>query len=226
MSTSTERELPLFPLERVVLFPGMLLPLYIFEERYKVMIGSCQVTDQLFGVLLIHAGREVGAPATPERVGCTARMVRLDRLPDGRMSLLAVGEHRFRLMGPARVAPEGYLTGQVSITSQEPPAEGVRQELVGEVIAEFERYRAAMRPAGPAGAAGGGEGGSGGTGVEKLAGDPVRLSFVVGAGLAVAQLELQFLLELDDVGTRLERELALLRRENRLAQQGAPFSLN
>ena len=82
--TEAERALPLFPLEQVVLFPGMSLPLHIFEERYKVMIGACQVTDQLFGVLLIKSGSEVGAPAQPERVGCTARMLRVDRLPDGR----------------------------------------------------------------------------------------------------------------------------------------------
>src|SRR5258708_7134196 len=67
--TESERVLPLFPLEQVVLFPGMSLPLHIFEERYKVMIGACQVTDQLFGVLLIKTGTEVGAPAQPERVG-------------------------------------------------------------------------------------------------------------------------------------------------------------
>ena len=93
--TASDRVLPLFPLDQVVLYPGMSLPLRIFEERYKVMIGACQVTDRLFGVLLIRAGREVGAPATPERVGCTARMQRIERLPDGQMLILTVGEQRF-----------------------------------------------------------------------------------------------------------------------------------
>src|SRR5712691_9382458 len=111
--SEVERALPLFPLEQVVLFPGMSLPMHIFEERYKVMIGACQVTDQLFGVLLIKSGSEVGAPAQPERVGCTARMLRIDRLPDGRMTILTIGETRFRLLGPARVMPEGYLVGDV-----------------------------------------------------------------------------------------------------------------
>src|SRR5436305_10108674 len=126
-----ERVLPLFPLEQVVLFPGMPLPLRIFEERYKVMIGACQVTDQLFGVLLIRLGAEVGTPAVPERVGCTARMLRVDRHPDGQMTILTVGETRFRLLGRARVMPEGYLSGDVQMlpdTEAVPPP-----ELVGSV---------------------------------------------------------------------------------------------
>ena len=57
-----QRELPLFPLN-VVLFPGMRLPLHIFEDRYKLMIGTCMVTDQTFGVSLIQSGPEVGGPA-------------------------------------------------------------------------------------------------------------------------------------------------------------------
>src|SRR2546421_12044360 len=109
--TDAGRVLPLFPLEQVVLFPGMSLPLHIFEERYKVMIGACQVTDQLFGVLLIRAGQEVGEPADPERVGCTARMQRVDRMPDGQMKILTVGEQRFPLLGRARVMPEGCVAG-------------------------------------------------------------------------------------------------------------------
>src|ERR1700680_2611612 len=113
MTDWTDRVLPLFPLDQVVLYPGMSLPLRIFEERYKVMIGACHVTDQLFGVLLIRSGKEVGAPATPERVGCTARMLRVDRMPDGQMTILTVGEQRFRLTNPARVMPEGYLVGDV-----------------------------------------------------------------------------------------------------------------
>src|SRR5258707_13584021 len=93
----------------------MSLPLRIFEERYKFMIGACQVTDQLFGVLVIRSGSEVGAPAQPERVGCTARMLRIDRLPDGRMTILTIGEQRFRLQGPARVLSEGNLVGDVRL---------------------------------------------------------------------------------------------------------------
>src|SRR5258708_34114975 len=113
--TESQRELPLFPLEQVVLFPGMTLPLRIFEERYKVMIGSCQVTDQLFGVVLIRSGSEVGTPADPERIGCTARMGRIDRLPDGRRPILTVGEPRFRVRGPARAVTGGHLVGAAQL---------------------------------------------------------------------------------------------------------------
>src|SRR5215831_4927249 len=135
-------ELPLFPLEQVVLFPGMSLPLRVFEDRYKVMIGACQVTDQRFGVVLIRSGREVGDPAEPEQVGCTARMVRVDRIPDGRMHILTVGEQRFRLMGPARVMPEGYLVGDVQILEEE--AGSVEAKLLTNVRHEFTRYQQAV----------------------------------------------------------------------------------
>ena len=68
-------ELPLFPLNNVVLFPAMPLPLHIFEERYKAMIGDCINRNAPFGVLLIREGREVGAPATPplHRLHCPHR---------------------------------------------------------------------------------------------------------------------------------------------------------
>src|SRR5215831_17790487 len=129
-------ELPLFPLEQVVLFPGMSLPLRVFEDRYKVMIGACQVTDQVFGVVLIRSGREVGDPADPETVGCTARMVRVDRIPDGRMHILTIGEQRFRLLGQARVMPEGYLVGDVALLPEPAPAT-VESGLVDNVTQEF-----------------------------------------------------------------------------------------
>src|SRR5262249_28183472 len=142
--TSAERALPLFPLEQVVLFPGMALPLRIFEERYKVMIGACQVTDRLFGVLLIRSGREVGEPAVPERVGCTARIMRLDRLPDGQMNILTVGEQRFRLLGPPRTMPEGYLEGDVR-TLAEAHTPDIAEDLLRGVSEEFEKYQKALR---------------------------------------------------------------------------------
>jgi Lon protease-like protein len=215
--SDTERVLPLFPLEQVVLFPGMPLPLRIFEERYKVMIGACQVTDQLFGVLLIRTGLEVGEPAEPERIGCTARMQRVDRLPDGQLHILTLGEARFRLLGAARVMPEGYLVGDVRIVD-EPPASSVPAELTASVVEEFEKYqtaalslaRQADRRPPPA-----------------LPRDPVALSYRVGATLHVHPRERQQLLEMDDVTARLQQELTLLKRENRPAAKTiGPFSMN
>jgi Lon protease-like protein len=212
--SETQRVLPLFPLEQVVLFPGMSLPLRIFEERYKVMIGACQVTDQLFGVVLIHSGREVGDPAEPEQVGCTARMVRVDRIPDGRMHILTVGEQRFRLVGSARIMPEGYLVGDVQMLG-EPTTAAIEPALVDGITREFTRYQQAI-----VGLTGRGDPAS----APPLPTDPVRLSYHIAAMLYVDPRERQKLLEIDDVGQRLQQELVLLKRE--MPKTIGPFSLN
>jgi Lon protease-like protein len=215
--SSSERVLPLFPLEQVVLFPGMSLPLRIFEERYKVMIAACQVTDQVFGVTLIRNGSEVGEPAVPERVGCTARMLRVDRQPNGQMLILTIGEQRFRLHGPARVMSDGYLVGDAQLLSDD-PTPGVPIDLLEGVTAEFERYRKArlaraigLESASP----------------PEPAADPVRLSYQVAASLHVHPRECQRLLETEQVVARLQQELSLLKRENQPATKTiGPFSVN
>jgi len=82
--------LPLFPLE-VVLFPEMLLPLHVFEERYKEMIAECQQGNSPFGVLYSHDERI-------ETIGCTAEISQLiKRYSDGRIDLVAVGRKRFQV---------------------------------------------------------------------------------------------------------------------------------
>jgi Lon protease-like protein len=210
----SERTLPLFPLEQVVLFPGMSLPLRIFEERYKVMIGACQVTDQLFGVVLIRSGREVGAPAETERVGCTARMVRIDRLPDGRMNILTIGEQRFRLLGAPETMPEGYLVGDAELIT-DPLRPVVAEELISSVSAEFTKYQQATLAL---------TGQTGGKQPPELPADPVRLSYRIAATLFVDPRERQRLLETDDVTIRLQQELTLLKRE--MPRTIGPFSLN
>lgn len=207
----SERVIPLFPLEQVVLFPGMSLPLRIFEDRYKVMIGACQVTDQLFGVVLIRSGREVGDPAEPERVGCTARMMRVDRMPDGRMHILTMGEQRFRLLSPARVMPEGYLVGDAELLP-ETSSPTVATDLVKSVTHEFTRYQQATLAL------------SGQREPPELPADPVRLSYRIAATLFVDPRERQRLLETDDVVSRLQQELTLLKRE--MPRTIGPFSLN
>jgi ATP-dependent Lon protease len=215
--TAADGVLPLFLLEQVVLYPGMSLPLRIFEERYKFMIGACQVTDQVFGVLLIRSGSEVGAPATPERVGCTARMLRIDRLPDGQMNIWTVGEQRFRLNGPSRVVPEGYLVGDVQILRDE-PVTAPPGDLVARVSAEFQKYQAAALAM---------SGRTQPTSPPPPPTDPLRLSYWVASTLHVHPRERQQLLEMDDVASRLQTELELLRRENRAAPGTiGPFSVN
>lgn len=85
------RLLPLFPLD-IVLFPKMVLPLHIFEERYKEMIGDCLRSKAPFGVLYTHDG-------TTARVGCRAGILKvLKKYDDGRMDLLAQGGDRFEIL--------------------------------------------------------------------------------------------------------------------------------
>ena len=103
-------EMPLFPLN-VVLFPGMALPLHIFEPRYREMINRCLDEDLAFGVVLIKEGLEVGGDADPHRVGTAARIVKVDRQEDGRMNIQVVGTRRFRIEALNRDLP--YLTGRV-----------------------------------------------------------------------------------------------------------------
>jgi Lon protease-like protein len=109
-------ELRLFPLN-VVLFPGMTLPLRIFEERYRLMIGECLDAQEPFGVALIHEGPEVGGPARPYPTGTTARITSVERLEDGRMNLVTMGEKRFRIVDTIHEVP--YLKGHVRYLPEE-----------------------------------------------------------------------------------------------------------
>ena len=89
-------DLPLFPLQ-TVLFPGGRLPLRIFEQRYMDMAKECLRENLPFGVCLIREGREVGEPALPEDVGCTARIVEWDMPQLGVLQVVTRGERRFRI---------------------------------------------------------------------------------------------------------------------------------
>jgi Lon protease-like protein len=102
-------ELPLFPLN-VVLFPGMPLPLHIFEERYKEMIADCIRENRPFGVVLVEEG-EPGDKARPVAVGCTAEIAQVQPLDQGRMFIMTVGRERFRIVRLEYDKP--YLVGMV-----------------------------------------------------------------------------------------------------------------
>jgi len=91
-------ELPLFPLNSV-LFPGAPLQLHIFEERYKQMMNLCIEEKLPFGVVLIENGEEDVSPiAQPHEIGCTAHIMQVQRLPQERMNLMAMGRERFRIL--------------------------------------------------------------------------------------------------------------------------------
>lgn len=109
--------LSLFPLN-VVLFPGMILPLHIFEERYKAMIRECLATEQSFGVVLARSGRAQHpnvAGLNPDdlyEVGTVARITAVENLKDGRMNLVTIGQDRF-IIRDIQPNEDDYLIGQV-----------------------------------------------------------------------------------------------------------------
>ena len=91
-------EIPLFPLHQV-LCPGIVLPLHIFEDRYRAMTRRCLDTGEPFGVVLIRDGREAGTKgmATLAGVGAFAEIREAGRYPDGRYDLLAAATGRFAI---------------------------------------------------------------------------------------------------------------------------------
>ena len=200
-------ELPLFPLN-LVLFPGMVQPLHIFEERYKAMIGDCIDRESPFGIALIREGQEVGDPAEPFQVGTTARITQVQRMDDGRMNILTRGERRFRVVQVIQWAP--HVVGLVQYLADQPSevSESLVEEISGE-YATFLRHMSAL---------------SGGWNnrVETPT-DPERLATEAQANVA-STIEWptdirQQLLESSTVQQRLERLLPLLQRGNRALQE-------
>ena len=107
----SDDDVALFPLG-TVLFPGGLLPLRIFEARYMDMAKACLRDGAPFGVCLIRSGREVGAPAEPEDIGCLARVVEWDMQQLGLLMVTAMGGERFRIL-ERRVESDGLARARI-----------------------------------------------------------------------------------------------------------------
>jgi uncharacterized protein len=90
------RELPMFPLG-TVLFPHAVLPLHVFEPRYRALMHDVLAGDGRFGVVLISRGNEVGGGDLRTDVGTVARIVQAEELDDGRWATIAVGTQRIRV---------------------------------------------------------------------------------------------------------------------------------
>jgi Lon protease-like protein len=190
--------LALFPLH-TVLFPGMPLPLHVFEERYKLMIGRCLEEERPFGVVLIQSGPEVGGPAVPHLVGTTAHIAAVKRADDGRMNLIAIGQERFRIVGVVRQEP--YLVARVQPLADEEPDAAVAP-LAAEVRAILAGYLRDLfvlleQPEEEL----------------EIPTEPARLSLVAAAVMQIPLAERQTLLEMTDVSARLQQEKDWLARE-------------
>jgi hypothetical protein len=92
--------LPLFPLPSTVLFPNVFLPLHVFEQRYRDMIGDALESDRMIGMVLLRAGWEENYAGRPAvfTVGCSGVITHVERLPDGRYNIVLRGLERFRIV--------------------------------------------------------------------------------------------------------------------------------
>lgn len=200
ISPSSEQETPLFPLN-VVLFPGGILPLHIFEQRYKLMIQLCVENQSPFGVVLIKDGEEVGGHAEPHRVGTAVQIVEIDRLEDGRMNLITSGQYRFEIIEIQR--DHSYLVAKVRVPSL---IEIENHENLESITAEaeelYQNYESLLEqllilwktP-------------------ETIPSVPRHLAYQIGMRLKIPLEEKQQLLEMFPVDQLLKREIVVLKRE-------------
>lgn len=184
-------ELRLFPL-RTVLFPGMKLPLQVFEPRYRQLVAECMEYSEPFGVALIREGVEVGGPAVPHTVGTTARIESVVPDADGRLQLATLGRRRFRILSLHTDRP--YLWADVEYPPDEDaavPPDLVRRAQKG--LAAVSRLRATA---------------SGEYEREpRVPERPGALADAIGALAAAPASDLQQLLETLDVRRRIEDAL-------------------
>jgi Lon protease-like protein len=195
--------LPLFPLN-AVLVPGLVLPLHVFEPRYRVLVQALlelpEGAERRFGVVAIRSGREVGADGARalHAVGCTAELREVTPYSDGRYDLVTVGETRFRLAGLDDGAGTPYDTGFVDFLPEQ-DGDGDVEALTNRVIAGFAAYRERL-----------------GVEVTELPDQPQVVSYLVAAAVVLDLPERQGLLEQPTTADRLRAELELLRRETAL----------
>jgi Lon protease-like protein len=208
--------LPLFPLGSV-LFPGLLLPLRVFEPRYRALVGHLMALPddgREFGVVAIRSGWEVerSGPggsdelSASERpvlydIGCTAAVRQINERPDGRVDLVAVGRRRFRVLSVDHGAAP-YLIADVAWLPDVPGDADRARRLARDVLVVFQRYLRLL-----------GSGEDHEAVDDQLPDDPTVLSHLVAATASLPVEERQRLLAEPDTVSRLLAERSLLRRE-------------
>jgi ATP-dependent Lon protease len=191
-SSIAVRELPLFPLPEVVLFPGRPLPLHIFEFRYRMMMNTILEYDRRFGVLMIN-------PLNGDiaKVGCCAEIIHFERLRDDRMKILTIGQQRFRLLEYVREKP--YRVGLVEWIEDKSSEKDLHskarevEKLLKDVVhlsGKLTEQKIELP--------------------ENLPSLPRELSYWIAGNLYGVALEQQALLEMQDTFERLQREAEIL----------------
>ncbi len=203
-SSIAVRELPLFPLPEVVLFPTRPLPLHIFEFRYRIMMNTILESDRRFGVLSID-------PTTGKisDCGCCAEILHFQRLKDDRMKMLTIGQQRFRVLEYVREKP--YRVGLVEWIEDKPTSENLTPlasevEILLKDVVHLSAKLTNQKIELP----------------DDLPELPRELSYWVASNLYGVAEEQQEMLEMQDTRVRLEREKEiLLSTRNNLAARTA-----
>lgn len=203
-----DKRVPIFPLESV-LFPGLVLPLHIFEERYRQLVRDLldrPEEERQFGVVATTRGHEVGPQALEQAadIGCMAAVRQVEAYDDGRFDIVTTGTTRFRV--EAVDDSMAYPQADVALLSEE-EGHGAGAFVPG-VLTLFDRYCRLLRALGASV-----------QGPDELPDEPVHLSYLVAAAVILDRHERQRLLEVDESAARLRQELRLLWREISLLQR-------
>ncbi|MEJ7837451.1 MAG: LON peptidase substrate-binding domain-containing protein [Thermomicrobiales bacterium] len=192
-------QLPLFPLN-TVLYPGMPLPLHIFEERYRRLLRIRAGEETVFGVILVKSTNANVAPLGMYPVGTAARLVTRRSMPDGRSDIVITGTRRFRVHAENWAA--GYCLADITWLEDEIGNPARVEELLEESTRRFARYV---------------EGVTRITGREfdgvRISDDPIEAAYDLTTRLPLHTWERQRILEIDTTESRLELILGLIKRE-------------
>jgi Lon protease-like protein len=195
---------PLFPL-RTVLVPGLVLPLHIFEPRYRLMVSTLAEApedERGFGIVAMRPGcTEADGRAGIYEMGTMARITRVDALPDGRYDIVTVGARRFSIESLDDGLP--YTRAQVRLHDEPIGEPGRTRALAADAVRLLEEYRDVIAGWGVIRMAH----------IDNLPDDPVVLSYLVASAIVTDLPERQALLRIDGAEQRLAAVCAVLRRE-------------
>ena len=202
MTRGQPQQLALFPLD-LVLVPGLVLPLHIFEPRYRQLLRDVLAsTDREFG-LVAHTGLvDADGQARWFTVGTSARVSEVDALPDGRSDITTIGHRRFRVN--RTLSSEPYIVAEVQWLDEDTDSANADEEcrrLALRASALFSRYRGLLSDS------------DADDGIEDLPDDPHLLSYVLTAAPVLPVRTRQQLLESDTTATRLRSACDILATE-------------